>query len=114
MFGPCISSEIHFLSEKTASGFLKLKKAKVSWFISIDKKYLPNNSKKSSFRSIKVNNEEVDLDHNFESLHTKCYQEIINKKGYGVRDVAPSIKLVSELREKKIQKKNIKHPFLVL
>ncbi len=114
IFGKCISSELHFLSKTTASGFLKLKKAKVSWFISIDKNYLPNNFKKSSFRSIKVNDKEIDLDYNFESLHTKCYQEIINDKGYGIPDVAPSIKLVSELREKEIQIKNIKHPFLVL
>ena len=79
-------------------GTLSLEKANVNWFLSIDKNDLPKESKNSSFRSLTVDNQEVEFSDGFNDLHTKAYQEILVGRGYGIKDAKPVIELVSKIR----------------
>ena len=115
VFGSAEESYLHYSDEKTSSGFLNLKNAEVSWFLSIDENNLPKDIKKSgqrTFRSIEIENQELEFSDGFTDLHTKVYEAILKEEGYGIMDAYPSINLVHSFRNKKIEKKGLLHPFL--
>ena len=115
VFGSVKKYELHHYSKTTATGFLGLERANVKWFLSIDEKFIPKiNNNKKTYRLIRVNKDELDLDYDFNNLHTITYDNIFKKKGYGVSDSKESIKLVSKLREEKVQNKiNNTHPLKI-
>lgn len=99
------------------SNFLELKNTNVRWFLSVDRKDLPEDvaaGGKSTFRSIKVDGEEFELSDGFTDLHTIVYKEILAGNGYGLGDARLSINLVYELRNAKPTPINgsYSHPFL--
>lgn len=85
-------------SSKIMQGEIKLKTAKVNWMLSTDKKLLPKNNKKPSFRLIEINGEEIEFTDGFTNLHTKSYKEIIAGKGSTIIDAKPVINLVHQIR----------------
>ena len=98
------------------SGFLELKNANVSWYLSTDRKDLPEEhlaNGKSTYRSISIDGKEIDFTHGFENLHTQVYKDILNGKGYGISDARESIKMVHNIRAIKISEKHGNpHPFV--
>ena len=101
IFGQVKIYEVHYSNEKKMSGFLELENARVRWFLSVDRKDLPDSIKqngKTTFRSILVDGEEIEFSGGFKDLHAKVYQEILDGQGYGVEDSRPSINLVYSLR----------------
>lgn len=116
IFGDIDENILHHLDNQSASGFLSLKNADISWFLSTDKNHLPTHIKKSdqrTFRSIKIENEEFEFSQGFTDLHTQVYKSILNNNGYGIQDAYNSIKLVSEIRTKKNSKKGLYHPLTI-
>ena len=117
---------VHVLEPKRASGFLLLKKARVRWFLSIDYDALPEDVKakgQRTFRSITIDNKELEFSEGFTDLHTQSYQDIINGNGFTVSDARSSIQTVHQIRQTKpvglvgdyhpFANKNIQyHPFL--
>lgn len=101
LFGDVSFSKV-FLSEKSRmSGLLELKKANVVWYLSVDENDLPmqiRRNGKQTYRSIKLNNEEVEFTEGFSELHTKVYKEILNGNGLGIDDAYPSIEAVYKIR----------------
>ena len=96
VFGSVKKYELHHYSKTTATGFLDLERANVKWFLSIDEKFIPKiNNNKKTYRLIRVNKDELDLDYDFNNLHTITYDNIFKKKGYGVSDSKESIKFSS-------------------
>ncbi|MFH1760717.1 MAG: Gfo/Idh/MocA family oxidoreductase [bacterium] len=101
LFGDVVHSEVHVADPLKTGGFLELEKANVKWFLSIDKSMLPSsavNGKKTTFRSITLNSEEIEFSEEFNDLHTACYREILNGKGFGLEDSLPSITLAHKIR----------------
>ena len=103
IFGPVKSFEIFKKNQSTVKGTLKLEKANVNWFLSIDSIYLPNKQKKdkqSSHRSLIIDGEEINFNQGFTDLHTICYKEILENKGFGLKDSLSAIELISNIRKR--------------
>ena len=117
LFGDVQTNDVYLLDKKRASGFIELKNANVKWFLSIDKNDLPVdeiNLGKPTFRSITVDGEEIKFSDGFTDLHTKVYQETLKGNGFGIEEARPSIKLVHDIRQKKIsENKENCHPYLL-
>lgn len=101
VFGPVSRNEAHLREPSRAAGFLECARADVSWFLSVDANDLPDSvkGKKTTFRSITVDGEEVEFSEGFTDLHTRSYQEILAGRGFGVEEVRPSIEIVSTFRQ---------------
>ena len=101
LFGSVKKSEVHVSAPKKTGGFLELERATVQWFLSIDKKDLPEQARaqnKTTFRSITIDEKEVEFSEGFTNLHTKVYEETLAGKGFGIEDVRPSIELAHNIR----------------
>ena len=87
-----------------ASGYLELERARIKWFLSINEDHLPIPIKaqgKRTFRSLKMDNREIEFSDGFTDLHTVSYKEILKGKGFGMADAKPSIQLAHRIRESK-------------
>ena len=101
IFGPLKSYSVAEMTKDSCSGILKLKRAKVKWLLSIDEKRLPKNIKDqnlSTYRSLIIEDEEIDFTKGFTDLHTVSYKNIISGDGFGLEDAKASIEIVSKLR----------------
>lgn len=100
VFGHVSRNEAYLREPERAAGFLEYKNADVNWFMSVDRNDLPANvqGKKTTFRSITVDGEDVEFSEGFTDLHTKSYEEIMAGRGFGVNEVRPSIDIVSAFR----------------
>ncbi|MFX5096508.1 oxidoreductase, partial [Acinetobacter baumannii] len=79
IFGKIVKNEVHYRDEKTASGYLEYERARVRWFLSIDANNLPENAvqgEKLTYRSITIENEELEFSGGFTDLHTQSYQRV--------------------------------------
>lgn len=109
VFGEVKTNKVHLHEHDRAAGYLEFEKARVRWFLSINFDLLPEEVKKSgqrTYRSITVDDEEIEFSEGFFDLHTKSYDEIIKGNGFGLNDARQSINIVHEIRnsEKQILK----------
>jgi len=115
IFGPVEESIVHIKQPDVNAGYLKLKNARVRWFLSVNYDYIPDDVKalgKRTFRSITVNGEEFEFSEGFTELHTKSYEDILNDGGFGLDDAKNSIVIVSDIRNATaIGLKGDYHPF---
>lgn len=112
IFGDVKHHEVHYGDDRKMAGYLELEKAKVRWFLSIDKDDLPEDVKlsgKTTFRSLTMNGDEFEFSEGFADLHTVVYREILEGRGYGMEDVRAAINLVYELRNSVPTPANGKH-----
>ena len=101
IFGDVKENIVHVSESEKAAGFLKLEKANVRWFLSVDYKNLPEEIKLKGqriHRSITVDGKEIEFSGGFTDLHTVSYQEILKGNGFGLQDVRPTIQTVYEIR----------------
>ena len=101
LFGPAERYEVHMREKTRCAGLLVLKDADVEWFLSVDVKDLPFEAKpgsKSTYRSITMNDEEIEFTEGFTDLHTRVYELTLAGQGFGIDDSRPSIDLVYRLR----------------
>jgi UDP-N-acetyl-2-amino-2-deoxyglucuronate dehydrogenase len=98
IFGKPIIDEIS-LTDKLAIGKLKFQNANVEFFLSIDHKDLPYNDWKP-LRRLEINNKDYNFSEGFTDLHNVSYQNIINRNGFGIEDIYPSIELIEEMISK--------------
>jgi len=102
IFGKVKHYEVHYSEPiRKMAGYLELEKANVKWFLSVDLNDLPDEiikQGKRTYRSIKIDGEELVFDSGFTDLHTEVYRKILEGKGFGIKDARPSIELVYELR----------------
>jgi UDP-N-acetyl-2-amino-2-deoxyglucuronate dehydrogenase len=114
IYGPVKHFEVYEYSDIKASGYLELASANVKWFLSIDKSDLPKNvieQNNSTYRSITIDNKELEFSQGFKNLHTAVYREIFLNGGNRISESRPSIELVYKLKNEKISTSNDKHPF---
>ncbi|KMT52508.1 Gfo/Idh/MocA family oxidoreductase [Pseudomonas fildesensis] len=100
VFGNLERNVVHFVNEHKAAGYLEYEKAKVRWFLTIDANDLPASvkGKKSTYRSITVDGDELEFSEGFTDLHTTSYQEILAGRGYGIEDARHCVQTVETIR----------------
>ncbi len=101
IFGDVKENKVQVHNHDRAAGFLEFEQARVRWFLSINYDTIPDeikNNGQSTFRSIKVNGEEIEFSGGFTDLHTESYKDILNGKGFGVEDARQSIEIVHDIR----------------
>ncbi len=115
VFGPLQRNIVHHRALDCAAGYLEYKKARVRWFLSINRRDLPEGLQngQSTYRSISVDGEEIEFSGGFTDLHTLSYEKIIGGNGFGLDDVRSCIETVSDIRTASIDpNKDEQHPFL--
>ena len=125
IFGDVVENKVHVHTHDRAAGFLKLQRANVNWFLSINSDTLPEKIKEQgirTFRSIQIDNEEIEFSNGFTDLHKLSYEDILAGKGFGLDDASKAVKIVYDIRNAPIVPLNghhhkmastpiIKHPF---
>lgn len=102
VFGEVKESDVIELKDSKASGQLKLDRANVSWKLSVDYEDIPDKLKqggKRTYRSLKLEGEEVEFSDGFGDLHVRSYEEILKGNGNGLIDSFPSIYLTKRIRD---------------
>lgn len=116
VFGKVQNNIAHLRTPERAAGFIECERANVSWFLSVDRNDLPASvqGKKTTYRSITVDGEEVEFSEGFTDLHTRSYEEVLAGNGFGLSEVRPSIEIVSAFRTQPIAPRSGSvHPFAV-
>lgn len=101
IFGDVEKNIVHISENNRAAGYLELKNARIKWFLSVDFNDIPKIIKEKgqrTFRSIKIEEQEIEFSGGFTDLHTLSYQEILNGKGFGIDESRKSIEIVHEIR----------------
>jgi UDP-N-acetyl-2-amino-2-deoxyglucuronate dehydrogenase len=116
VFGKCVKVVVHLYQQTRAAGYMEFEKARVRWFLSLDRGDLPEparRSGKTTFRSIMVDSREIEFSEGFTDLHTDSYRAILEGKGFGLEDARPSVEIVHNVRTaKESRRKGDYHPLL--
>ena len=115
VFGGVRRSVVHLGEDARSAGYLELERARVRWFLSIDRDDLPERARENgtTWRSITVNGEAFEFSDGFTNLHTESYREILAGNGFGVAEARPSIEAVAGIREAAVEPGGgERHPFL--
>lgn len=102
IFGAVKKNEVKAHEEDHAEGYLELERARVNWFLSINYDHIPESVKKAgkrTYRTLTIENEELEFSEGFTDLHTVSYQEILKGNGFGIADARASIELVHSIRK---------------
>lgn len=117
MFGRPQGMRVHLRDARRYAGFLDLERARVRWFLSVDRRDLPFEAtpgSKTTFRSITVDGSEIEFSEGFADLHTRVYEGVLAGKGFGIESARPSIELVHEVRHVPISSPDADaHPYLL-
>jgi UDP-N-acetyl-2-amino-2-deoxyglucuronate dehydrogenase len=101
VFGPVQNISVDIKTSDTNSGSLNLLRANVKWYLSINSENLPKEAKEknfSTFRVLKIEDQQIEFSKGFTDLHTLSYQRILGGNGYGLKDAKTSIEIVSQVR----------------
>lgn len=113
IFGPFTRTVVHLHDRERAAGYLECRRAKIRWFLSINRGDLPaGTTGKSTYRSLTIDGNEFEFSDGFTDLHTLSYQEILAGRGFTLDDVRPSVEFVSALRHAPVEARlGERHPF---
>ena len=101
VFGRVLDCELHVSTGETAAGFLELERARVRWFLSIDAQSLPKEVRakgQRTFRSIRVDDHEVEFSEGFTDLHTATYRDVLSGGGFRCAEARAAVELVHRIR----------------
>lgn len=101
-FGAVQGQEVTAASSTKVAGTLELENAIVDWKLSIDRHDLPDacvEAGKTTYRSVTVDDEEIEFSDGFTDLHVRVYQDVLAGGGFGIDDVRPSIQLAYDIRK---------------
>jgi UDP-N-acetyl-2-amino-2-deoxyglucuronate dehydrogenase len=114
IFGLPSLNIVHLRAEQRAAGFLVCGRAAVRWFLSVDGRDLPQAANgASTYRSLSLDDEEIDLSNGMADLHTRSYQEIVAGRGFDLRSVRPAIEIASTFNTAPIElHRGERHPFV--
>jgi len=117
IFGEVKENIVHVLQPDRAAGFLKLEKANIRWFLSLNYLDIPAKLReqgKRTYRSLSLEGEEIEFSEGFTDLHTESYKKIISGQGYGLLDAKPSVEIVHDIRiSNPVGLHGDYHPFLL-
>ena len=102
IFGSVKQNIVQLREERKVGGYMELEKARVRWFLSVDREdlpFVPKPGKPMTYRSITVDGDELEFSGGFTDLHTVSYKHILTGNGFRLKDVRPSIEIVSNIRK---------------
>lgn len=115
LFGNVQDIIVHTSTPTVASGYLELQRARVRWFLSLDMNHVPQllrDEGKTTFRSLRIDNEEFEFSDGFTDLHTLSYEKILQGEGFTLKDAYPYISLCQKIRDSKLTPQfGEHHPF---
>ncbi|HEX2832192.1 MAG TPA: Gfo/Idh/MocA family oxidoreductase [Thermoanaerobaculia bacterium] len=106
LFGDVDRCSVHVREKRRMSGTLQLRNADVKWRLSVDAGDLPFSpapGKKTTYRSLTIDGQELEFTDGFADLHTIVYKDILSGGGFGIVDARPSIELVHTIRTAEIE-----------
>lgn len=116
IFGGVQKNIIHLNEKDKAAGYLELKNARIRWFMSLDDTDLPEDitaKGQRTFRSITINDKEIEFSGGFTDLHTRIYEDILNGSGFSMEDARTSIEIVHKIRNASPDRNSgERHPFI--
>jgi UDP-N-acetyl-2-amino-2-deoxyglucuronate dehydrogenase len=101
LFGGVKQNIVHMLQEQKASGYLDLERARVKWYLSLDYDDIPAKVKENgarTYRSITIDEKEIEFSGGFTDLHTESYSKILSGKGFRLMEAKPAIETVYTIR----------------
>jgi len=102
IFGEVQENIVHLKTSDTNAGTLRFKNARVNWFLSVNSKYLPQSVKDQrqvTYRSITINEDEIEFSDGFKDLHTRSYEEMLKGNGFGLDEAFEAVSIVSQIRK---------------
>jgi UDP-N-acetyl-2-amino-2-deoxyglucuronate dehydrogenase len=116
IFGGVKKHIVHLSQPKRAAGVLELERARVRWFLSLEKSDLPfelQEDKPATYRSMKIDGQEFEFSDGFAQLHTESYKRILAGEGFTTKDVLASVQIASDIRKAEaVGLKGDYHPML--
>lgn len=116
LFGAVQDNQVDYADALKTGGCIELERARVKWFLSIDRNDLPESAVECglpTFRSITVDGREVEFSEGFTDLHTVVYQRTLEGNGFGLEDARPAITLAHDIRHaRQAGISAASHPFL--
>ncbi len=99
VFGPVRGQKVHLARPDKMAGFLELERARVRWFLSLDRADLPPEAGgRTTFRALTLDGQAIEFSEGFADLHTACYRELLAGRGFGIKDARPAIELAHDIR----------------
>lgn len=101
VFGKVKTNLVHIHTHDRAAGLLEFDKARVRWFLSINADTIPKDllaQSKRTYRSINIDNEELEFSDGFTDLHTVSYQKILDGEGFRISEAKTAIEIVHKIR----------------
>jgi UDP-N-acetyl-2-amino-2-deoxyglucuronate dehydrogenase len=115
LFGKKHANYLHISTPTKVAGYTEFERARVRWFLSIDKNDIPlaeRNSGTRTYRAINVDVTGIEFSDGFTDLHTKSYEQILVGNGFGLEENWDAIETVSEIREAVVTNIGEKHPII--
>ena len=101
IFGDVKQNIVHMLDPDKASGYLDLERARVKWYLSLDYNDIPEEIRDKgarTYRSITLDEEEIEFSGGFTDLHTTTYTDILSGGGFPMVEAKPAIETVYSIR----------------
>lgn len=101
LYGKPLASTVFLSKPDKMSGVFELERARVRWFLSVDRNDLPaavRAAGKTAFRSLTSDGHELEFSEGFPDLHTAVYRDVLEGRGFSIDDVRPSIQLAYDIR----------------
>lgn len=101
IFGEVEENIVHVSGHDRVGGYLRFKRARVRYFLSINPDTLPQEAVlagKRTYRKIEMEGSEIEFSEGFTELHTDSYRQIMENKGFGLDDARTSIEIVHDIR----------------
>lgn len=116
LFGRLQNNVVHMYDVTRAAGYLEYEHARCRWFLSINIDDIPEALRATgqrTYRSITVDDAEIEFSDGFTDLHTRSYEEILADRGFGVEENRVAIETVAAIREAvpRLTDSSLIHPF---
>lgn len=101
IFGEVEENIVHVSQHDRVGGYLRFKRARVRYFLSINPDTLPQEAilaGKRTYRKIEMEGSEIEFSEGFTELHTDSYRQIMENKGFGLDDARTCIEIVHDIR----------------
>ena len=101
IFGRLQRNDVHHNTETKAGGYLEYERARVRWFLSVDIEDVPKGPRtegQRTYRSITVDEKQIEFSGGFTDLHIRSYEEILAGRGFGLEENRTAIETVAAIR----------------
>jgi UDP-N-acetyl-2-amino-2-deoxyglucuronate dehydrogenase len=101
VFGNFERVEVIERHDNRVRGTLQFSQARVSWLLSINRDDLPWQAVEqgaTTYRSITIEDKELEFSDGFTDLHTLSYQEILAGRGFRLETARPSVDIAQKIR----------------